>query len=262
MKLPPLTHEEPAVTRERWLMLASLAAVSMLAWAYTALLMARSQDVLMASSMPQMVFWGGPDLALTFAIWAVMMVAMMLPSMAPAMLLFLSIQRGQRALRAVWTRSVALLAGYLAVWVGFAVLATVAQWGLHTVSLGPSLLRASPLLGGALLAGAGLFQWSPLKHACLTSCRSPQGFYMTHWRDGLGGAWEMGLKQGLDCVGCCWPLMSLMLLAGAMNQLWMVALTALVLVEKAARSGEWIGRAAGVLLVFLGVWMIASALVL
>jgi predicted metal-binding membrane protein len=260
MKLPLFVREHPAVTSERWLVLAGLAAVSALAWAYTAYLMARSRDVLMAGTMPQMVFWGGPDLALTFALWAVMMIAMMLPSMAPAALLFLSIQRAQSAPRAVRTRTVALLAGYLAVWVAFAALATVAQWGLHTLSLWLALVRASPLLGGALLAGAGLFQWSPLKHACLTSCRSPQSFYITHWRDGLGGAWEMGLQQGIECVGCCWLLMSLLLLAGAMNQLWMVALTALVLVEKAARSGEWIGRAAGVLLVFLGVWMIAGAL--
>jgi predicted metal-binding membrane protein len=250
-----------ALKRERWVILTGLAGVSALAWGYLAYLASTTQDMsMMESAMPQMRPWGGPDLALTFAMWAVMMVAMMLPTVAPAALLFVTIQRNYPEPRAVRMRTAAFLLGYLAVWIGFAALATAAQWGLHATSLSPSLLSAGPILGGTLLAGVGLFQWTPFKHACLARCRSPQGFFITEWREGLRGAWQMGLKHGVSCVGCCWLLMSLLLLTGAMNLLWMAVLTAFLLVEKAAPAGEWVGRAAGLLFIGSGLWMAVGTL--
>lgn len=149
--------------------------------------------------------------------------------------------------------------GYLAVWTLYSVAATAAQWGLHTAALlFPG--GASPYLAGGLLAAAGLFQLTPLKHACLHRCRTPLGFLMTEWRRGLKGAWVMGARHGRYCVGCCWALMVLMFVLGVMNLLWMAALAALCLVEKVAPAGDRVGRVAGVLFIGWGVWMIASAL--
>jgi predicted metal-binding membrane protein len=253
--------------RQRWTILVALAVVSALAWVYTAYLLSTTQAMtMMMPAMPQMRPWGGPEITLTFAMWAVMMVAMMLPTVAPAALLFAAIVetgRGPVSPGSVGrVRLTAFLLGYLAIWIGFAALATAGQWGLHTLSLAPGLLSAGPVLGGALLVGAGLFQWTPLKHACLARCRSPQSFFITEWRDGLSGAWQMGLKHGLFCVGCCWLLMSLLFLTGAMNLLWMAALTVFVLVEKVAPLGEWLSRAAGVLLVASGLWLIVGTFIL
>ncbi len=122
------------------------------------------------------------------------------------------------------------------------------------------MVATSPILGGALLVAAGVFQWTPLKHACLAHCRSPLGFIMSEWREGTGGALVMGLKHGAYCVGCCWFLMGLLFVAGVMNLLWVAIIAAFVLVEKVAPAGPWVGRAAGLLLVGWGVWMAAGAL--
>lgn len=257
------TQSDTALKRERWAILGALAVVAALAWVYTAHLVSTAQDMMMMdSAMSQMRPWGGAEIALMFAMWAVMMVAMMLPTVAPAALLFVTIQRNQREPRVVRLRLTAFLFGYLAIWIGFAALATAGQWGLHTISLSPSLLSAGPILGGALLVGAGLFQWAPLKRACLAHCRSPQSFFTTEWREGLSGAWQMGLKHGLHCVGGCWLLMSLLFLTGTMNLLWMAVLTVFVLVEKVAPRGEWVSRAGGVLLAGAGLWIIVGAAIL
>src|SRR5262249_14104131 len=153
---------------------------------------------------------------------------------APAVVLFDAIRRSQDGPRTGPVGTAAFVLGYLAVWIGFAGPTAASQWGLHTASLSPGLLAAGPAVSGALLALAGLFQWMPLKHACLARCRSPQGFFIANWREGLSGAWRMGLLHGLYCLGCCWLLMTLLLLAGAMNLLWMALLAAFVLVEKVA----------------------------
>ena len=153
------------------------------------------------------------------------------------------------------------LAGYLVVWATFSVLATAAQWGLHTVSmLSPMMAITSPLLGGVLLLAAGVYQWTPLKHACLSKCRSPLGFVLNEWREGGWGAFLMGLKHGAYCTGCCWSLMVLLLVAGVMNLLWVAAIAGLVLLEKVAPAGDRLGRVAGAVLVGWGVWMVAGVL--
>jgi len=259
-----MLHTTPAGTaaqRERWIVFIGLGGVSLLAWVYMLRLVSLMQNMtMMETAMPQMAAWGGPEITLTFAMWAVMMVAMMLPSAAPVTGLFVAIQSSQHGPAVVRSRTAVFLAGYLTVWTGFAALATAAQWGLHEISLAQVPPAAGPLVGGALLAAAGLFQWTPLKRACLSRCRWPQGFFITEWRDGLSGAGQMGLKHGLFCVGCCWLLMTLLLLTGAMNLLWMAVLTAFILVEKIAPGGEWLSRAGGVLLVGAGLWLAAGAL--
>ena len=118
-------------------------------------------------------------------------------------------------------------------------------------------VSTSPMLGGALLILAGIFQWTPLKGACLTHCRSPLGFLMGDWREGRWGALRMGIKHGAYCTGCCWILMALLFVAGVMNLWWIAAIAVFVLLEKVVPRGFWLGRIAGVLFVAWGVWMIA-----
>jgi len=139
-------------------------------------------------------------------------------------------------------------------------LATLAQWGLHSAALlSPMMVSTSPFLGGMLLLAAGLFQWTPLKYACLTHCRSPLSFLMTDWREGHRGALIMGLRHGSYCTGCCWFLMALLFVAGVMNVLWVATITAFVLIEKVAPRGDVVGRVAGVVLVIAGLMMLSQA---
>ena len=144
----------------------------------------------------------------------------------------------------------------MAIWTGFSVIAALAQWALHaTALLSPMMVSTSRWLAGILLIAAGLFQWTALKHACLRHCRSPLSFLLTDWREGNRGAFMMGLKHGAFCAGCCWFLMALLFVAGVMNMWWVAAITLLVLVEKIAARGVWVGRGAGLL---LAVWGIAT----
>ena len=248
---------ETVLKRDRGLVLSGLAGVTALAWLYLVYLSQGMPDAAMnmESAMPRMQDWAGRDLVLTFAMWAVMMVAMMVPSAAPAILLFAAISRQRRERPGALGPTAMFLLGYLALWTGFSVMATLAQWGLHTASLMTGMSGVGPILGAVLLAAAGIFQWTPLKHACLAHCRSPQGFFMTEWREGAQGALRMGFRHGVYCVGCCWLLMSLLFVAGVMNLLWVAVMAAFVLVEKVAPAGEWVSRIAGLVLVGWGLWI-------
>jgi predicted metal-binding membrane protein len=113
-------------------------------------------------------------------------------------------------------------------------------------------------LGGSLLLAAGVFQWSPLKYACLNHCRSPMGFVMTSWREGAAGAIRMGLEHGAYCLGCCWMLMALLFVLGIMDLVWIAALAAFVLAEKVVPKAEWFSRASGLALTALGVLTILN----
>jgi predicted metal-binding membrane protein len=191
--------------------------------------------------------------------WSVMMVAMMLPSAAPTIMLVLAAHR-RRTGRASALTSACFVAGYLAVWAAFSGLASLTQWSLHRAALLSSEMRiAAPLLGGALLILSGVYQWLPLKYACLKHCRSPLAFLVQHWRTGLAGSFRMGAMHGTFCVGCCWALMVLLFVAGVMNLLWVAVLAAFVLMEKVVPQGPVVGRAAGAILVAWGGWMILRA---
>ena len=111
------------------------------------------------------------------------------------------------------------------------------------------------------MLAAGIFQWSPIKYACLSHCRTPLGFIMTEWREGTKGALTMGLRHGAFCLGCCWVLMALLFVLGVMNLLWIAALAGFVLIEKIAPAGHWVGRMSGVVLLLWGAWMVLAALV-
>jgi predicted metal-binding membrane protein len=146
------------------------------------------------------------------------------------------------------------------VWTGFSAAAALAQAALHQAALlSPAMATTSPLLGGALLIVAGVYQWLPVKSACLGHCRSPHGFLDGQWSEGPSGALRMGLRHGVLCLGCCWALMALLFVAGVMNLIWIAGLAALVLVEKVVPGGIWLGRAVGVALIGAGGWMLVGA---
>src|SRR5918998_2214606 len=249
----PIEVAETVLRRDRIVVLSGLALITALAWAYVSSLASDMQNVEMTPemAMPQMQeAWGATDFALTFVMWAVMMVAMMTPSAAPMILMFAGVNRRRQKQQVPYVLTSVFLLGYLAVWAAFSVLATAAQWGLHAVSLlSPMMVSTSPVLGGILLFTAGVYQWTPLKHACLSKCRSPLGFVLNEWREGRWGALLMGLKHGGYCTGCCWSLMTLLFVAGVMNLLWVAAIAGFVLLEKVAPAGDRWGRVAGVLFI-------------
>jgi predicted metal-binding membrane protein len=184
--------------------------------------------------------------------WGVMRVAMMTPAASPMVLAFAGLERqriGSRGM--VWRPTGTFLVGYLLVWMGFSLLAASAQWALHsTAMLSASGMRtASDSLDAVLLMGAGLFQFSSLKAACLKHCRTPVGFLLSEWRPGTDGALVMGIRHGLYYVGCCWLLMALLFVVGVMNTAWGAGLAALVLAERVLPGGRWLGRAVGIVLV-------------
>ena len=211
------------------------------------------------TAMPRVDPWGPVDLTLTFIMWSVMMVAMMIPSAAPMILLFTRINRQRREREDPTLSTAAFVAGYLLVWTAFSAMATLAQWGLHSAALlSPVMTANSTLLGGALLIVAGAFQWTPWKRACLVHCRSPMHFFMSRWDARAVGAFRMGVRHGAYCVGCCWVLMLLLFVAGVMNLLWVAILAAFVLLEKVLPRGGLLGRLAGVLLIVLGLGLLQS----
>jgi predicted metal-binding membrane protein len=215
----------------------------------------------MAATMaPRIRPWSARDLAFTFAMWAVMMVAMMVPSASPLILLHLGTQRRQGSTGHATPATGAFVLGYLLVWTGFSAVATFLQWGLERLALlSPMMVGTSDVFGGTVLAAAGIYQLTPIKEACLRHCRSPVGFIMHHWRPGTRGALVMGLHHGLYCIGCCWLLMALLFVGGVMNLVWIAALSVLVLLEKLLPGGELLARATGGALLAAGGWLLVGA---
>ena len=256
---------ETVLRRDRAIVMTTLVVVTALSWLWvvlgagmgmSAIEMTRmSRDMLMTPAL-----WTPAYAALMFSMWWVMMVAMMLPSAAPMILLFARVSRRESAAEQPWAPSSAFAAGYLAVWGGFSVVATGLQWGLEKVGLLSGMMATTaPWLGAAILIAAGVWQFAPLKHACLRHCRSPISFLVERWRAGRSGAFRMGLKHGAYCLVCCWFLMALLFFGGVMNLWWIGGLAAYVLMEKVLPMGHWIGYAAGVGLTTWGVYVLVPA---
>ena len=150
-------------------------------------------------------------------------------------------------------------AGYLLAWTAFSLAAISAQWALQRAALlTPMMESASNIFGGIVLIAAGLYQWTPLKDACLSSCQAPLTFIMRHggFRREAAGALTLGFRHGLYCVGCCWALMTLLFVGGVMNLFWIAALAVLVLFEKVVPFGRRVARLAGLALIAAGVWLL------
>lgn len=248
--------------RERIVALASLLAIAALAWLYLWFEAGR-MDAMPAGAMASMEAaraWSAGAFLLTFVMWSVMMVAMMLPSAAPAILLYGSLVRRNRARGSALPSAWIFTAGYLAVWSAFSLAATGLQAALEAGRLlTPMMVSASAWLTGGLLVAAGVYQWLPVKDACLEKCRAPLQFLMFRWRPGAAGAFRMGAEHGLYCVGCCWALMLLLFAAGVMNLLWVALIAGFVLVEKLVPAGRLIGRVAGAALAVAGGGVILAA---
>lgn len=199
----------------------------------------------MASMAP--TAWTPTTLGLTFAMWWMMMLGMMIPSSLPAILLHARVQRHYLPAATALRLSMLFTGGYLATWSAFSAVATLLQWVLAAGGmLSPATMQVGTTAGAGLFAIAGLYQLSPLKNACLRHCRSPAEFLTTHRRSGGGGAFLTGAHHGLYCVGCCWLLMTLLFVGGVMNMLWVAALAVLVLLEKLSSGGVWLARGSGV----------------
>ena len=168
--------------------------------------------------------------------WTVMMAAMMLPSAAPLVLLY--------SLRSDTLASTLLMAGYLLTW---------AFVGLAAYSVDMRLPDPGDGAVAAVLIAAGVYQFTPLKSACLRRCRSPVDFLVTHWQAGRLGALRIGLEHGAYCVGCCWALMAVLVVAGAMGLVWVVAIAAAIAAEKLLPGGPWLGRVGGIALLVAGI---------
>jgi predicted metal-binding membrane protein len=250
--------------RDRWIVGGCLVLIAVLAWLW---LWRESVAMEPDTSMPGMEMLGAAIvsssdvvayLTSAFVMWFLMMVAMMLPSAAPMILLYSRLARGARAQGAVLAPTAIFAGMYLVVWAAFSVLAALAQWLL--VRSGAvsemGLAFGNQHIGGALLIAAGAYQATPLKRACLDNCRSPMSFLMGLWRPGWAGAARLGLLHGVYCLGCCALLMAILFIFGVMNLVWVAALALFVLAEKAFPIGSRIGAAGGMVFMIVGLAMV------
>lgn len=247
-----------SMLRERAIILSAVAAVAALCWLYLLQLnrgMAEMADMAMSMS-PR---WTAAEFAVTFAMWAVMMSGMMLPSAVPMILTFAALHRRKAEAVERLAPTLLFISGYLLAWSGFSLLAALLQSALDRLALlSPMLATTNARLGGALFLVAGAYQLTPLKQACLRRCRSPFAFLLNRWRSGWNGALRMGIEHGAYCLGCCWLLMALLFAVGVMNLLWVATLTLLVLGEKLLHGGAWIARISGAAMAGYGIWLVVQ----
>lgn len=200
---------------------------------------------------------------LNLLMWWVMMIAMMTPSAAPMLLLYGAVKRmGPEGHRAVWL-SLLFLSGYLLTWVGFSLIATLVQWQIEILglSMGAMMPITSPVLAGVILILVGLYQFTGVKEACLTHCRSPGAFLAAHNRPGAAGALRLGVLHGGYCLGCCWALMALLFVGGIMNLYWIAGLAVYVLAEKNLPKMHKFSGVTGGILLASGAFLLISALI-
>ncbi len=246
--------------RDRRVAVAALAAVVALAWGHVLLGAGMDMSVAVAgAAAPMPMAWTPGHAAVVALMWALMMLAMMLPSAAPMILLHATVSRRKDPERG-GRRALLFALAYAAVWGGFALTATAAQWGLERAALlTPAMAAGNAVLASLLFLGAGVYQFTPLKRACLRQCRSPLEFLAEHWREGNIGAFRMGARHGAYCVGCCWAAMALLFAGGVMNLAWIAGLALLVVAEKLLPGGPVVGRVLGAGLIAWGAAGLAAA---
>jgi predicted metal-binding membrane protein len=257
---------ETVLKRDRAVVVTAVLALTALAWAYVLWTAALMSTTASAPSMPGMdmpgmnmaragFVWSIGGFAFTVTMWVVMMIGMMTPSAAPMILLYARVGRQARADGRPFASTFWFAAGYLLAWSGFALAASLAQLALADLMLiTPMLAAANNRFAGLVLVAAGIYQWTPLKHSCLSQCQTPLGFLQRHggFQRDPWGSLKLGLKHGLACIGCCWALMMLLFVGGVMNLLWIAALSILVLLEKLVPFGRFMPRVVGLVLVAAG----------
>ena len=253
---------EGAVKRDRLAVVVALGFVVALSWIYVLAGAGMNLSAFETTgtssgegSMGMMIpaVWDLDYAGLMFVMWWVMMIAMMLPSATPMVLLFAAMNRKQKESGNPYVPTTFFASAYLIVWASFSIVAVALQWGLETTALlSPKLMSANVILSAGLLIAAGIYQLTPLKQACLKHCRSPLQFVLTRWRSGPGGAFRMGIEHGAYCVGCCWFLMGLLFFGGVMNLYWIGGIAVFVLLEKTIPVGHWMSHVVGVALMIWG----------
>ena len=229
-----------------------LVGLAALGWLLILWSLANMSSPVVALTMPMDTSWSVGETFAVWVMWAVMMGAMMLPSAIPMLI----VHRRVAAKKDPGTRNSnqMFLLGYLVGWTIFSAAATAVQWAFQSADvLSPMLVLRDPKVAGVVLIGAGMFQFTPLKTACLHKCRAPIGFLLTEWRPGRLGAFRMGLKHGQYCIGCCWALMMVVFVGGVMSLTTIAALSSLVLIEKLMTRGELVAKLGGVLFCLWGV---------
>jgi predicted metal-binding membrane protein len=270
---------EAVLRRDRLIVASALAAIAALAWAYVIWLAAdmdmdgmnmsgfRMVPAGIGMMAPAAAPWSAVEFAFVFVMWTVMMVGMMAPSAAPMILMYARASRqargGQGSIAGKPLAATGwFAAGYFLAWTGFSLAATLVQWVLEREALlDARMASANVLLGAVVLIAAGIYQWTPIKNACLAQCQTPFRFLMSHggFRSNVRGCLHLGFLHGTYCVACCWVLMALLFVVGVMNVLWIALLALLVLLEKLTPWGRWVARIAGAACIAAGVWMISSS---
>jgi predicted metal-binding membrane protein len=263
---------EAVLRRDRTIVLAAVAIITAIAWADLAWL---ADDMAMGGMdmtgfrmipagrslmMPASEPWQPIEFGYVFAMWVVMMIGMMTSSVAPMILIYARVGRQAATQDKPFAASGWFAAGYLLAWTSFSLVATSLQWALERAALlTPMMESASNILGAIVLISAGLYQWTPLKEACLAYCQSPLLFIQQQggFRGDPGGALALGFRHGIYCIGCCWALTALLFVGGVMNLLWIAVLAILILLEKLTPFGRVVARIAGVGFIASGVWMLA-----
>ena len=264
---------EAVLRRDRLIVASSLGVIAALAWAYVIWLAAdmdmggmdmtgfRMVPAGVGMMAPAAAPWSAVEFAFVFVMWAVMMIGMMAPSAAPMILMYARVARQGKVAGKPFAATGWFAAGYFVAWAGFSLAATLVQWVLDRQALlNSDMASASMLLGAVVLIAAGIYQWLPIKYACLSQCQTPLHFLMSHggFRSDWQGCLRLGLLHGTYCVGCCWVLMALLFVVGVMNVLWIALLALLVLLEKLTPWGRWIARIAGAACVVAGTWLMFS----
>jgi predicted metal-binding membrane protein len=261
---------ESVLRRDRTIVGGALIGMVLLSWTYVLAGAGTGMPALSMSGLPTATHLSSPIAVMqplpwtvgysmvVFVMWWLMMLAMMLPSAAPMILLFAALTRKGHEAGAPYIGAGLFGSGYLAVWGGFSVLAVTLQWQLDSIALlSPMMLTTSMALGALLLIGAGVWQFTPVKHTCLRHCRSPAEFLTQHWRKGRTGAFQMGVQHGAYCLGCCWTMMLLLFYGGIMNIYWIAGLSILTLVERIAALSRWVTGLVGVTLIVWGGTLLA-----
>src|SRR5262245_28132637 len=273
---------EAVLRRDRIIVLGALGVVVLASWAYVVagvgmgmpawemssldLMLGRAKPMPTCEAMSAMATparWSLEYAGIMVGMWWLMMIAMMVPSAAPMILLYAAIARRQWEKGSDVLLPTAIFAwGYVVVWGFFSVIAAALQWGFEAAGiLSPMMMNSTSLLfAAAILVAAGLYQLTPAKQACLKHCRGPIPFLMGHWRPGRWGAFWMGAEHGAYCLGCCWALMALLFFGGVMNLYWIAGLAVIVLLEKTIPGGDTLGKVTGGLLVLWGATFLYQAM--
>jgi predicted metal-binding membrane protein len=246
-----------ALSQPKRIALGCVAALTALGWGALGLMSAESPLNWQTLCQPSMS-GGIGELALTTPMWMAMTLAMMLPTAGPMILTYAEIADTAARKRVPVVSPLVLTAGYVAIWFGFAIGAASLQFALAPA--GPFDGGAGRLIGGAIFLGAGLYQFSALKQACLALCQRPFPFFFSNWTTERSGVLLLGLRQGTLCLGCCWAMMLLMFAIGAMNVVWMAALGVLMTIEKLSTTARF-SEAVGLAFVAAGFGLVVSSVV-